>query len=227
MMKNILVIVAHADDEVLGCGGTIAKMIQKGSVVHVAFLADGVSSRDQNHEISLANLSARQECARKASNILGVNSYHFGNFPDNQMDTVPLLEIVNNIENLICKYRPDTIITHHSGDLNIDHQLTHKAVYTACRPQKGHFVKTILHIEVASSTEWQAANITPHFCPNLFVDISRTLEQKLTALEMYKDELRAWPHTRSIQAIQHLAKWRGATIGVDAAEAFILGRAII
>ena len=222
--NSVLVLAAHPDDEVLGCGGTIAKWMDAGARVHVAFLADGVYSRQADALAQQAELLARRAAAQKACAILGTQSVSFGNFPDNRMDTIPLLEITKEVEALIRIHRPDTVLTHHAGDVNIDHRLLLEAVVTACRPQPGHSVKTLLCFEVASSTEWQLPGSGPVFAPNWFVDISATLARKLSALEAYAAELRAWPHPRSLQGVEHLAHWRGATVGVDSAEAFILGR---
>lgn len=224
MKASVLILAAHPDDEVLGCGGTIAKLADQGASVHVAFLADGVSSRAGEAAPSSAELPARRAAAQYACDLLGVRSVVFGNFPDNRMDTVPLLDIVQAVEVLIAEHRPETVFTHHAGDLNIDHQRLHAAVATACRPQRGHPVKTLLSFEVPSSTEWQLPGGAPTFVPNWFVDVSETIERKLSALEAYAGELRAWPHPRSRQGVEQLARWRGATVGVSAAEAFVLGR---
>jgi LmbE family N-acetylglucosaminyl deacetylase len=223
-MRSILILAAHPDDEVLGCGGTIAKLANDGATIHVAFLADGVFSRvgssiDQDEE-----LHVRRAAAQKSCEILGAKSVSFGEFPDNRMDTVALLDITRELEGLLTKHKPEMIFTHHAGDVNIDHRRMHEATVTACRPQPGHPVKTLLNFEVPSSTEWQLSGSAPIFAPNWFVDISGTLDQKLAALDFYSSELRDWPHPRSRQAIEHLARWRGASVGVDAAEAFMLGR---
>ena len=224
MTQSILILAAHPDDEVLGCGGTIAKLADEGVIVHVAFLADGVFSRAGEQTVQQLELTSRRKAAQKACEILGVKSVSFGDFPDNRMDTTPLLDITKAVEALISKYQPEVVFTHHAGDVNIDHRRLHEAVVTACRPQQGHPVKTLLCFEVPSSTEWQLPGSAPAFTPNWFVDISATLVRKLAALEAYADELRAWPHPRSRQGVDHLAHWRGATVGFDAAEAFILGR---
>lgn len=224
MHKSILILAAHPDDEVLGCGGTIAKLVDEGATVNVAFVADGVFSRIGEESAQQQELSARRTAAKRACAILGVKSVSFGDFPDNRMDTIPLLDITQAIEALIAKHQPEMVFTHHAGDVNIDHRRLHEAVVTACRPQQGHPVKTLLCFEIPSSTEWQLPGSAPAFMPNWFVDISATLGRKLDALEAYADELRAWPHPRSRQGVEHLAHWRGATVGVDAAEAFILGR---
>lgn len=224
MEKNTLVVAAHPDDEVLGCGGTIAKMASQGVLVNIAFLADGVSSRKSPQKDQQKELSDRRAAAKKACDILGAKSVFFGEFPDNKMDVPALLDIVRTVENLISEYQPDTLLTHHGGDVNIDHRRTHEAVVAACRPQGGHPVKKLLSFEVASSTEWQPPHSAPSFLPNYFVDISNTLDKKIAALEFYAKELRTWPHPRSRRGVEHLAHWRGSTIGVEAAEAFILSR---
>lgn len=225
--KKVLVIVAHPDDEVLGCGGTIAKCIKSGADVHIAFLADGVNSRIGN-EVSLkAELKQRRDCAQKACRILGVTQINFFDFPDNEMDKVSLLTIIRKVEELIENFSPDTIFTHHIGDVNVDHQLTHKAVVTACRPQIGNSVKTIFAFQIPSSTEWQFPNSAPGFTPNCFIDITTTLDLKLAALGEYSFEMRDWPHPRSTKGVEHLNKWHGASIGTDAAEAFMICRSIL
>lgn len=221
---SVLILAAHPDDEVLGCGGTIAKLASEGATVHVAFLADGVFSRTGEQAVQKLELTARRTAAQNACEILGVKSVSFGDFPDNRMDSIPLLDITQAAETHIAKHQPEMIFTHHAGDVNIDHRRLHEAVVTACRPQQGHPVKTLLCFELPSSTEWQLPGSAPAFAPNWFVDISETLERKLAALEAYATELRAWPHPRSRQGVTHLAHWRGATVGVDAAEAFMLGR---
>ncbi|MNI72395.1 GlcNAc-PI de-N-acetylase [compost metagenome] len=165
--------------------------------------------------------------AQKANRILGVKSLELYDFPDNRMDQLDLLDVTKVIEGFINKYKPDIVYSHHIGDVNIDHRCIHQATVTACRPIPGnHRVKQLLFYEVSSSTEWQTPASGVPFVPNWFEDISETLEQKLRALEEYESEMRPWPHSRSIQAVEYLARWRGATIGRNAAEAFVLGRYI-
>lgn len=224
--RNTLVIVAHPDDEVLGCGGTMARLSNLGCKVTVAFLADGISSRGEVSNINKDELRERESSAFEACKILDVDKPRFGAFPDNQMDSVSRLDVVRHIEKLVSEVKPDTILTHHQGDLNVDHRRTHEAVMTACRPQPGHCVKLIASFEVASSTEWQSPGSHSIFLPNLFVDIGETLERKQKALETYSQEMRGFPHARSIEACTHLAKWRGASVGVGAAEAFQIVRSI-
>lgn len=221
-MKRVLIVCAHPDDEVLGCGGTMATLADRGCQVDTAFLADGVGARNRGGVEQ--ETRRRREAARQAARILGAGEPVFDDLPDNRLDTVPLLELVQRIEALIRRLQPDTVFTHHAGDVNIDHRQVHEAVIAACRPQAGCPVRTLLFFEVASSTEWQPPGSAPAFVPNWFVDISATLERKLEALAAYHEEMRPWPHPRSIRALEHLARWRGATVSVDAAEAFFLGR---
>lgn len=225
--SEALVIAAHPDDEALGCGGTIARWADEAVPIRVAFLADGVGARagtGRNYENEVA---CRRDAARSACATLGAESPTFGDLPDNRLDTVPLLEIIQVVERLIREYRPGTVLTHHAGDVNIDHQRAHQAVITACRPKPDHPVRRLLFFEVASSTEWQPPGSAPVFVPNVFVDIGDTLERKLAALRAYEREMQPWPLARSIAAVEHHARWRGATVGCEAAEAFILGREII
>ncbi|MDV2583342.1 PIG-L deacetylase family protein [Alkalibacillus haloalkaliphilus] len=229
MSRSILVIAAHPDDEVLGCGGTMAKHAQNGDRVYSAILAEGITSRDKSRsrEKHTEQLSELGQAAHKANNVLGVQSLKLFDFPDNRMDSLDRLDIVKVVEDLIDQVKPDIVYTHHSGDVNIDHRRIHEAVITACRPIPGnHLVKQVLFFEVASSTEWMTPNSAPSFHPNWYVDISETLQLKLDSLNAYEYEMREWPHARSVKALEHLAKWRGANIGVEAAEAFILGRNI-
>jgi LmbE family N-acetylglucosaminyl deacetylase len=228
MAKKILVVAAHPDDEILGCGGTIAAHAQAGDEVHVVIMAEGLTSRLAQRDTNavqpeLANLA---DIARKANAMLGVASLTLHGLPDNRMDSLDRLDVIKLVEQELERITPAVVYTHHAGDLNIDHRVVHESVLTACRPMPGHSVQSLLFFEVPSSTEWMPAASAPCFAPNWFVDISGTLDLKRKALECYQSEMRAWPHARSIQAVQHLAGWRGATIGVEAAEAFMLGRRI-
>jgi len=214
-MNKIQVIAAHPDDEVLGCGATIARHARSGDRVQVVFVADGFSSRDNGIDRSVH--------AKEASKVLGCEAPTFLNFPDNQLDTVALLNIVKKIEKVIENFQPNIIYTHHLGDLNIDHQIVHKAAITACRPQPDFCVKEIYSFEVLSSTEWSTSN---SFTPNYFVDISDTLKLKMLAIKAYDSELRSFPHARSLESIKTLAKYRGSSVGFCSVEAFELQRRI-
>ena len=222
MTKSILVICAHPDDEVLGCGGTVARHITDGDFVHLLVLADGVSSRDSgnSHEVT-----RRYSAAMQSVKILGFKTYKFLTFPDNKMDTVPLLDIVQEVEREISLLNPEIIYTHHCNDLNIDHRITFQAVLTACRPIPKSSVKEIYSFEVMSSTEW-APLMGSRFAPSLYVDITKFMDIKIDALRAYSEELRPSPHSRSLNHLKILAHHRGYAVGVEAAEAFEVVRIV-
>jgi len=228
-MPNILVVAAHPDDEVLGCGGTIAKHADAGDAVSVVILAEGLTSRAavRDREAFSPGLSDLAASAERANRILGVSSLKLHDFPDNRLDSVNLLDVVKVVESAIESCRPSILYTHHSGDVNIDHRRIHEAVVAACRATPGQPVRNLLYFEVASSTEWQTPGSAPAFTPHVFVNIESTLERKLAALDSYGSELRQFPHPRSLAAVEALARWRGASSGFAAAEAFVLGRSLI
>ncbi len=222
--RRIAVIVAHPDDEVLGCGGTIRRHTLAGDEVWLVILADGETSRDA--VAGEKEIADRESTLRSAAEILGVQHHITHRLPDNRLDTVPLLDLTKLVERHIREIAPVAVYTHHAGDLNVDHRRVHQAVVTTCRPQPGCTVRKLAFFEIPSSTEWQTPSSGLSFAPNWFVDISATLETKLKALKAYQGEMRPWPHARSYEAVEHLARWRGATIGCAAAEAFVTGRDI-
>lgn len=225
--KRILIIAAHPDDEVLGCGGMIAKESEEGNQVYILIAAEGEESR---HEKGDENVEKKKKglklAAIKAAKILGAETPIFMDLPDNRLDSIDRLEITKRVEKIIEDLIPDTIYVHHAGDLNIDHRRLNEAALTACRPIPEHSVKCIKTYEVASSTEWRPMANTDSFVPNNYINISKQLDKKLMALSEYHEEMRKWPHARSIKAIEHLARWRGAQVGVEAAEAFVILREI-
>lgn len=215
---NILVVAAHPDDEALGCGGTIAKL-SKDRRVDILFISDGETARGNSD-----NIKQRRRSACDAAKCLGAQSPSFLNFPDNQLDTVPFLSIVKEIEDVIEQNSPSVVFTHFRGDLNIDHRITHNAVMTACRPLPGGGVKEIYAMEVLSSTEWALGEA---FIPNVFVDVTNSLRLKYSALEFYSEEMREAPHARSFEAVEAQAILRGASVGVKYAESFSLIRKLV
>ena len=215
-MKKIAAIFAHPDDEILGCGGTLAKHKLKKDKVDVCFLSSGLTARKKNS----INLNEHNTQARNANKILNVDSINFFDFPDNSLDSVLFLKIVKKIEDFIFKKKPNIIYTHHVGDLNIDHEIVHKAVLTATRPIGNSQVKEIYACEVNSSTEW-AYNSKNFFSPTYFINIDETIDIKINALNEYKSELRIFPHPRSLEGVRYLAKYRGMQSGFQNAEAFM------
>ncbi len=229
MTNSVFIVAAHPDDEVLGCGGSIARHADAGDHVQVLIVAEGATSRQQQRDRGQVDteLSDLARAAQKAGEILGATGVELLDLPDNRLDSIDRLDLVKLIEARIKRYQPQIVYTHHSGDVNIDHRRLHEAVVTACRPTPGHSVKRLLSFEVASSTEWQPPGSAPTFQPNWFVDISAQWPRKREALVAYASEMRPWPHARSIQALEHLARWRGAQVGVEAAEAFCLLRQLV
>jgi LmbE family N-acetylglucosaminyl deacetylase len=228
-MNVALIIAAHPDDEVLGCGATIARLADEGWAVHVVIVAEGATSRNTKRDPvkHVEELSELARCAEMAKHILGTKSVKLLSLPDNRMDGMERLDVVKIVEAEIEHHRPAMVLTHHAGDVNVDHGVIHDAVITACRPQPGHSVKTLLFFEVPSSTEWRPAASGMQFAPDYFYDVTNSIDRKLDALKAYAPEMREFPHPRSIKAVEHLARWRGATIGCEVAEAFMLGRIII
>ena len=228
MKHRVLVVAAHPDDEVLGCGGTILHHVENGDTVHVLIMAEGLTSRDIKRDIDLRHdeLSELHQCAEKVSSLLGVEKLQIFSFPDNRMDSVPLLDVIKKIENEVDEFCPDIVYTHHAGDVNVDHLVTHQAVVTACRPLPGNTIKEMYFFETLSSTEWQIPTSDKIFMPQVYVDIEKYLSKKIEALHIYASEMRQYPHSRSYEAIEILSKLRGFTVGMEHAEAFMLGRII-
>ena len=224
--NTVLVVAAHPDDEVLGCGGTIARHADLGDTVQILIVAEGSTSRQliRDRHQAFEELISLENAAKTAGSILGAAGVELLDLPDNRLDSLDRLDLIKCIEDRIECYQPHVVYVHHAGDVNVDHRRLHEAVITACRPMPGQFVKRILSYEVASSTEWQPPGSSPAFLPNWFVDISSQWQRKREALVAYAAEMRDWPHARSFEALEHLAKWRGAQVGVEAAEAFFLLR---
>lgn len=224
---TILIIAAHPDDEILGCGGTISRFVHEGERAIAIILGEGITSRydhkDSSVQKEILNL---HKMAEESSRIIGIEKTVWHNLPDNKFDTVPLLSIIKIIENEIETFQPEIIFTHHGGDLNIDHSLVFRAVLTATRPQQNTPVKDIFCFEIPSSTEWTFQSLDPLWKPNVFFNISETLDIKLSALKPYASEMRELPHPRSYENVRNNAFRWGAAIGTNAAEAFQLVRSI-
>ena len=221
MNKTILVIGAHPDDEILGLGGTLARHRALGDRVIAGLVADVGDVRYKQDTIDLV-----RECAQRSASILGIESVHFGGFPEQALEQLRIIEITQWIELLIADTEPEIIYTHHRGDINHDHQLVHAATLTAARPYNATSVKRVLTFETPSSTEWSGPYPEYLFAPNVFVDITATLGQKLEAMAAYPTELRDFPHPRSLESLRARATYWGSQIGVEAAEPFFLVREI-
>ncbi len=224
---KVLVVAAHPDDEVLGCGGTAARLVAEGNDVHFAILGEGLTSRQADRGSTDANhLATLHRQAHAAASKLGVKDLSLHKLPDNRLDTLPLLDLVKIVEELIERVEPDILYTHHGGDLNIDHGIIHRAVLTATRPTPGQPVKEIYAFEVPSSTEWAFQRLESPFRPNVFIDVARTLDAKIAAMECYESEARNFPHPRSPEGLRAIAMRWGSVAGCRAAEAFELVRSI-
>lgn len=214
--KKILVLAAHPDDETLGCGGTIKKLSEEGHEIQLITFTDGVGSRN-NNEVN------RNPKLEQVSKILGIHKHSSGAFPDNAMDSVPLLEICKFIESNV-DYTPDIVFTHFIGDLNIDHQLVTKAALSAFRPQRGNKMK-IYSYYVHSSTDY---NPTTYFDGKVYVELNEEhLHAKMDALKIYEAEMRPYPHSRSYQNVENLMRVWGSEMGLVYCEKFKLLREII
>jgi LmbE family N-acetylglucosaminyl deacetylase len=222
-----LVVAAHPDDEILGCGGTAARLVREGREVYFAILGEGITSRHESREAADPERSSfLHRHALAAAATLGVKDIFLHKLPDNRLDTIPLLDVIKMVEELIEKVKPEVIYTHHPGDLNVDHGVIHRAVLTAARPMAGRSVREIYAFEVPSSTEWAFGVLKPVFRPNVFVDVSDTLETKISAMACYETEAREFPHPRSPKALRAIATRWGSVVGCDAAEAFELVRSV-
>lgn len=227
-MKKILVVCAHPGDAVFGCGGTLALYAREKAHIRVIVLGDGWTSRVKSLEkgqgiIDLEPLEAQE---REALGAIGIEEVFHFRLPDNRLDNYPLLDLIKRIEEIQASFPPEVVLTNSASDLNVDQQRTCQAVVTAFRPQPGRRGPTIMAFESPSSTEWNAYEQGRGYNPNWFIDIGPTLEAKLAAMEKLSSEIRPWPHPRSLQAVEHLARWRGASVGVEAAEALVLLRAV-
>ena len=218
-----LIIAAHPDDEVLGCGGTIAKSSPNNDT-YTLILGEGATSRDITERQKKEDVNRLRKEAEHANKIIGVKKVFFESFPDNKFDTISLLSMVKTVERYVQKIKPEVIYTHHRGDLNIDHRITFDAVLTACRPVENNPVKKILSFEVPSSTEWNIQMASTSFNPNVFEDITKTIDRKVEAMSVYQTEVRLPPHPRSIEKIKAFAEARGGAAGMYYAEDFMLIR---
>jgi LmbE family N-acetylglucosaminyl deacetylase len=227
-MKKVLVVAAHPDDEILGVGGTVAKHVAAGDKVYGLILGEGQTSRGEKREdIDKAVIDDLHKNTIESGKKVGYTDIFFENFPDNRFDRMDLLDIVKGVEKYVKEIQPEIIYTHYSGDLNIDHQYTARAVLTATRPIGDYPVKEIYAFETLSSSEWNFDYSTQSaFSPNVYVDITNYCKQKKEAMECYVSELCEFPHPRSLKGIEVLAQKRGMEVGLEYAESFMLIRKI-
>jgi LmbE family N-acetylglucosaminyl deacetylase len=217
-----LIFAAHPDDEVLGCGGTAARMVKEGHTVTPIIFCENASVRYHEKEMR-SNLEG---WAKQCAEILGLSPPIFMGLPDQKLDTYSALEMAQTLEKVIREFNPQIIFTHHGGDINRDHQVIFDATLVAARPLPKNGVRTIYSYETISSTEWSATDFYSKFTPTTFFDIRNTLDLKLTAFSKYKSEVKEYPHPRSLQAIEVRARDWGSRVGLHAAEAFQLVRAL-
>jgi LmbE family N-acetylglucosaminyl deacetylase len=218
---KILVLATHPDDEVLGCGGSIARHTASGDRVEVLVVTRGTPEKYSKEQVDLL----RQEL-EAAHAILGVSKVHFLDFPAPKLDTVPLCELADSLGTALAAAQPEVLYLPHRGDLHSDHRAVFAAAMVAARPIGGNGARRLLCYETLSETEWAAPVIEEAFLPTVFVDISDFLEKKKQALACYRSQLKEFPHPRSLQGVEALARLRGSAVGVNAAEAFQLIREI-
>lgn len=216
---NVVVVAAHPDDEILGAGATLARHSRAGDDVHAVVLAEGASSRyDEGmvDELQAGGLAAAQH--------IGLSSVRFEAFPDQRLDQIPLIDLTQHLEDLLFELKPGVIYTHFAGDVNADHGVVAQAVWTACRPYRLPSVRLIAAFETPSSTEWSSPIRGSDFRPNMFVDVTSTIDDKLSAMACYPSELRDYPHPRSLRALRERAAHWGSVVGAAAAEPFVILR---
>lgn len=219
MSKKILIVAAHPDDEVLGCFGTVARLIQEGYEAYTLILGEGKTSRDEERQVENKKdeIAVLNNEILNANNVIGIKKVFVESFPDNRFDSVDLLDIIKVVSKVKEEVKPDIIFTHYEHDLNIDHQITYKAVVTSTRPMQDECVKEIYSFEILSSTEW---NYPISFSPDTYYDVSDTLDLKIKAMGEYISELCEYPHPRSLNGIELNAKYQGMRVGKIAVEAF-------
>ena len=228
--KRIMIVVAHPDDELLGLGASLHKLIAEYNVItHVVILGEGITSRSQNRDLMEWDLELKthRNNIKFAQEAIGYHTNSIYNFPDNRFDSIDLLDIIKVIEKEKENFQPEVIFTHHGGDVNIDHQRTFEAIITCCRPLKNEKVRTIITFETPSGTEWRAPTDPRHFLPNVFISVSsNNVIAKIKGMESYEFERRVYPHPRSPEALKIQAQRWGIVVGQEFAEVFCLVRSI-
>jgi LmbE family N-acetylglucosaminyl deacetylase len=216
---NVLVFAGHPDDEILGPGATLAGHASRGDAVHAVVLAEGATSR---YGATMAE--ALEKAGMRAAEEIGFASIRFEGMPDQRLDTAPLIEITQRIEAILEELDPEVVYTHFPGDVNVDHGVVARAVWTACRPYRFPRIRRLAAFETPSSTEWAWPLPDGVFSPNLFVEVSATIDAKLAAMECYSAELRDYPHPRSTRALRQRAAFWGSVVDRSAVEPFVIMR---
>lgn len=216
-----LVIAPHPDDEVLGCGGTMARLADMGREVHVAIVTRGMPPR-----FDPADVDAVRKEAEAAHDLLGVRETHYLDLPAAELDGIPHSRVNEAISGLVARLAPDSLFLPFIGDVHVDHQLIFTSGMVAARPRGGAYPARIYAYETLSETNWYAPYVTPAFCPNVFVDISAVLPRKLGAFQCYGSQVQSFPDERSVETLEALARLRGSTVFRAAAEAFVLVREV-
>jgi len=217
---NVLIIAPHPDDEVLGCGGVIAKLSAQKNDVYVGVITSGIS------QLSAQQIETEKKVATEANQLLGVKKTFFCDLPAAELDTIAHRKTNEAIVTLLRNTEPDILFVPFLGDIHLDHQHVFNSALVAARPIQKKYPKKIYAYETLSETNWNAAYLTPGFHPNVFFDISSYLDLKLRAFEIYKSEVKQFPHERSLETLKALATLRGSTVHLPAAEAFVLIREV-
>lgn len=218
---KVLIIAPHPDDEVIGVGGTIAKRADEGHETYVCVVTKACEPLFNAETVE----QGRKEC-RTADAFLGVTETIFLDFPAVMLETVPRYELNDALYKIIQKIKPDEVYIPHRGDMQLDHKMIVDAAMVALRPKYEHVVKKIYSYETLSETGWDVPNSTNEFIPTVYEDISNTINKKVDAMRLFQSQLQTFPGARSIEAIEALARFRGALINTNAAEAFSLVREI-
>tara|TARA_B100000676_G_scaffold261815_1_gene272444 strand:- start:79 stop:789 length:711 start_codon:yes stop_codon:yes gene_type:complete len=231
---KILIFAAHPDDEVLGMGGTMKKLSKSGNDLKIIFMSTGILSRrniesqrfsqvftDEWMEKNEKKIKSLRHDAKKSGKILGVDKIEFMDFPDNEMDVISTLVVAKNIENSIKEFKPNIVYTTPQDDVNVDHKKVFEATLVATRPKKNSLPEQVISYEIPSSSEWF---FPKQFSPNIFENIEKEFPSKIRAIKCYKNELMEYPHPRSTEALEMIAKRWGTVAGFNFAEAFSLVR---
>ncbi len=216
---DVLVVIPHADDEILGCGGTLAKHVACGDHVHAL-----VVTRGAKELFTLKERTRTRAELKRAHKVVGIKGCYFLDFPAPKLDNIPNHKIADEIKKVLSSVKPSIVYLPHRGDIHVDHKAVYNATLVAARPTRGDYISKLLSYETLSETDWASPSAEDAFVPTVYVDISSHIETKLKAMECYQSKLKPPPHPRSLDALRALARLRGSTVGFEWAEAFMLVR---